>query len=301
VTRNSDPIPSPSPKRSDVRSHADEASRPFRWGCGRGVGRGTGAWYEKSFGREYLRLYAHRDSTEAREDIRAVVRLLDPPKDEPLLDLCCGACRHLLVLREMGFSRLVGLDLSGELLEVAAMDLERACMQDGGSQTDDVRAVCLVQSDMRSIPYENYFATVLSLFTSFGYFDLDRENQAVLDAVHSALRPGGRYLIDYLNREYVISHLVERDECIIDEMHVDNARCLTDECRRVAKTTTVTTPEGERRVYHESVRMYSRAEMTDMLHQAGFVNVLTYGSLGGEAFGPQSRRLILVAEKGHDQ
>jgi len=263
--------------------------------CSGGVG--SSAWYEKSFGREYLKLYAHRDSAEAREDIRAVVRLLDPPKDEPLLDLCCGACRHLLALREMGFSQLVGLDLSGELLEVAAADLERACREDDESQADDVRAVCLVQSDMRSIPYENYFATVLSLFTSFGYFDHDRENQAVLDAVHSALRPGGRYLIDYLNREYVVSHLVERDECVLDEMHVENVRCLTQEGRRVAKTTTVTTPEGERRVYHESVRMYSRVEMTDMLHRAGFANVLTYGSLGGEAFGPQSRRLILVAEK----
>jgi ubiquinone/menaquinone biosynthesis C-methylase UbiE len=252
-----------------------------------------GAWYERSFGRDYLKLYAHRDASEARSDIEAVVRLLSPPKDEPLLDLCCGACRHLLVLREMGFSQLVGLDLSGELLDVAAQDLERACTLDG--QSPDV--VCLVQSDMRSIPYENYFATVLSLFTSFGYFVRDADNQAALNAVYAALKPGGRYLIDYLNREYVITHLVAHDECVLEGMHVDNVRCLTDGCQRVAKTTTITMPSGETRVYQESVRMYSRDEMVDMVQMAGLVNVRAYGSLNGEPFGPESRRLILVAEK----
>ncbi|HUT18782.1 MAG TPA: class I SAM-dependent methyltransferase, partial [Anaerolineae bacterium] len=74
-------------------------------------------WYEDSFGSEYLELYAHRDEEEARSEIEAVVRLLDPPREEPLLDLCCGACRHILVLREMGFTRIVGLDLSEKLLE----------------------------------------------------------------------------------------------------------------------------------------------------------------------------------------
>jgi SAM-dependent methyltransferase len=252
------------------------------------------AWYEKSFGRDYLKLYAHRDATEARRDVEAVVRLLDPPRDEPLLDLCCGACRHLLVLRELGFSALVGLDLSGELLEVAAEGLERACTLDGSSPD----TVCLVQSDMRFIPYENYFATVLSLFTSFGYFDQDQENQAVFDAVYAALKPGGQYLIDYLNRDHVMAHLILQDECVVGEMHVHNVRCLTDDCRRVEKTMTVTMPTGEQREYHESVRMYSKDEMVHMLNQAGFASVRTYGSLEGDAFGPESRRLILIASKG---
>ena len=46
-------------------------------------------WYEESFGYEYLELYAHRDAAEARADVEAIVYLLNPPKDEPLLDLCC--------------------------------------------------------------------------------------------------------------------------------------------------------------------------------------------------------------------
>jgi len=254
------------------------------------------AWYEESFGCEYLELYTHRDAAEARADIQAIVRLLSPPKDEPLLDLCCGACRHVLILRTMGFRQIVGLDLSEELLQVATEKLAEASNGQKQAQND----VRLVRSDMRNIPYQNHFATVLSLFTSFGYFGEDGKDQAVFEAVYRALKPDGKFLIDFMNRDYVISHLVERDEMALPDRHVYNVRCLTDGCRRVEKTTTVSSRSGEKREFHESVRLYSEPEMVDMLSDAGFVSICSYGSLDGQAFGPESKRLVIVAEKGHE-
>jgi SAM-dependent methyltransferase len=252
-------------------------------------------WYEDSFGYEYLELYAHRDEEEARSDIGAIVRLLDPPRHEPLLDLCCGACRHLLVLREMGFTQLVGLDLSEELLQVGARQLasDRAALP-----KRPCPGVELVRSDMREIPYRDHFATVLSLFTSFGYFERDEQNARVLRGVLRALRPGGRFLIDYLNRDYVIANLVERDETTLADRHIENVRCLTEGCRRVEKTITVTASDGRVRQFHESVRMYSRYEMVEMLRATGFVHPMCYGSLAGEACSAESNRLILIAAKG---
>jgi len=233
------------------------------------------AWYEESFGREYLDLYAHRDVAEAHE---------------PLLDLCCGACRHTLVLRQMGYTQLVGLDLSQELLEVGACELEAdeaAC--------SEVQLVC---SDMREIPYENYFTTVLSLFTSFGYFERDEENQAVFKAVYRALRPGGCFLIDYMNRDYVIANLVERDEQVFSGRRVYNVRRLTEGQRRVEKTIRVVTDAGRAREFHESVRLYSEGEMRAMLEESGFQDITSYGSLDGQPYRPDSKRLIMVAIKG---
>jgi ubiquinone/menaquinone biosynthesis C-methylase UbiE len=252
-------------------------------------------WYEKSFGYEYLELYAHRDAAEAQADIQAIIDLLSPPKDEPLLDLCCGACRHLLILREMGFSQLVGLDLSQELLNVAAQTLDIANKDDDGGQTSN--QVQLVQSDMRVIPYENHFATILSLFTSFGYFQEDEENQAVFQAAYRALKPGGRFLIDFVNRDYVIANLVEQDEKVLPNRRIQNVRRLTEGCRRVEKTTTVTTQSGATRAFHESVRLYSQTEMIDMLATAGFADVDCYGSLDKQECGPECKRLIVIAEK----
>jgi len=247
-------------------------------------------WYERSFGREYLNLYAHRTLSEARSDVRAIVKLISPPREEPLLDLGCGAGRHLLALAELGFTKLVGLDLSEELLAVAAERL---------SLGDDVcgREVRLLRADMRDIPFEDEFATVLSLFTSFGYFEKDEENEAVLTAICRALRAGGTFLIDYMNRDLVIANLVPRDEMTLSDRFVQNSRCLTDDGRRIEKTTTITTEAGAKHEFHESVRLYSMLEMRQMLTVSGFVHIRSYGSLRGERFGAESARLIMVAEK----
>lgn len=251
------------------------------------------AWYEASFGREYLDLYAHRDAAEARADIMAIIHLLAPAKDEPLLDLCCGACRHLLVLREMGFSQLVGIDLSQELLRVAAQELNKTAP----ARARTWAPVHLVRSDMRLIPYQDYFGTVLSLFTSFGYFETDQQNQAVFDAVFHALKQGGKFLIDYLNRDYVVAHLVERDEQDLPGGHVISTRHLTDGCQRVEKRMTIWTENGRRHEYLESVRLYTNNEMVSMLSRSGFTDIVSYGTLEGRPFAPESNRLVLIAEK----
>ena len=245
-------------------------------------------WYVHSFGREYLELYPHRDDAEARADVQAIIELIDPPKDEPLLDLGCGAGRHLAALHRAGFRHIVGLDLSSELLEIAAERLAEA--GEGGIE--------LVNADMAHIPYEEYFGTVLSLFTSFGYFERDEDNAAVFAAVRKAAVPGARFLIDYMNRDWVIANLVGREEKDVAGRRVRIERRLAAGRRRVEKTTRVLGPEGEQKTYHESVRLYSPLEVGKMLEAEGFVNVRRYGSLRGAPHHSESPRLILVGEKG---
>ena len=249
-------------------------------------------WYKGAFGLAYLDLYAHRDDAEAQKDIRRIIELISPPADEPLLDLGCGAGRHLCALRDMGFSQLVGLDLSQELLDVAAQRL-------ADPVTGDLdKRVQLIRADMRDIPQVGYFATVLSLFTSFGYFDEDDENKRVLAAAHRALKSDGTFLIDYMNRDHVIAHLVAYDEKVLGDRQIRNTRSLTANARRVEKTTVIVRGDVEHE-FHESVRLYSADEMVDMLKEVGFERIQRYGSLEGEGFTPSSPHLILVARRGH--
>ena len=245
-------------------------------------------WYVHCFGREYLDLYPHRDDAEAQADVEAIIELIDPPKDEPLLDLGCGAGRHLVALHSAGFRHIVGLDLSAELLEIAAQRLTKA----------GAEGIKLVNADMAHIPYEEHFGTVLSLFTSFGYFERDEENVTVFAAVRKAALPGGRFLIDYMNRDWVIANLVGQEEKDVAGRRVRIERRLTAGRRRVEKTTRVLGPEGEEKTYHESVRLYSPLDVEQMLEAEGFVNVRRYGSLRGAPHRSESPRLILVGEKG---
>ena len=244
-------------------------------------------WYETAFGRDYLVLYPHRDDEEAVSDIEAILALIDPPRDEPLLDLGCGAGRHLLALHNAGFSRLTGLDLSSDLLRVARQRLNAA----GGEGID------LVCRDMREIAQSERFATVLSLFTSFGYFASPDEDAQMLTAVFEAVRPGGTFLLDTLHRQSTIDHLRPREQRTIGTLHVEIARSITPDGLRVEKETRVKEPGKEERVYRESVRMYSGDELRDLFAAAGFREITLHGSLAGSPFDDTARRTIAVGRK----
>ena len=244
-------------------------------------------WYESAFERSYLERYPHRNQQEADEDVRKIVALIHPPRHLPLLDLGCGPGRHLLALHRAGFQWLTGIDLSQDLLNVA-----RQRMTDAGAGTTE-----LLRSDMRDIPHREHFATVLSLFTSFGYFDSDEENARVLAAAHAALLPAGVLLIDTLNRAWVVSKLVPSEERVEGDSLVHISRAITPDGRRVEKETHVLRAATEA-VYTESVRMYSASELQATLQQLGFARIDVYGSLDGTAHAENSPRLIVVARKG---
>jgi SAM-dependent methyltransferase len=131
-------------------------------------------WYKEWFGEEYLEMYSHRDASEAEEHVDFVERHLEGPRPRAVLDLACGAGRHTAVLRRRGY-RTLGVDLSLTLL---------ARMR--------VQGLPRVAGDMRRLPFvAESFDWVLNFFTSFGYFEGERENFRVLEEVVRVLTPGG--------------------------------------------------------------------------------------------------------------
>jgi len=243
-------------------------------------------WYETAFKTDYLDRYPHRNDEEARLDIEAVIALIDPPRDEPILDLGCGAGRHLIALYAAGYRQLTGLDLSEELLAIARRRTREA----------GCKGVEFTHADMRRIPYEGRFGTILSMFTSFGYFATDEQDAQVLRGAHGALRPRGRLLIDTIARTATIANLVSEEE---QERNGESARihrALSQDGRRVEKITRIVSSEGES-VYRESVRLYTPADLRSMFRAAGFVDIQTWGSLRGEPLGPTSPRLVMAGRR----
>jgi SAM-dependent methyltransferase len=53
----------------------------------------------------------------------------------------------------------------------------------------------------------NVFDGVLSLFTSFGYFEDPADNVTVVHNIARSLKPGGRVVLDYLNVRHAERHL----------------------------------------------------------------------------------------------
>lgn len=245
------------------------------------------AWYEDTFGRDYLALYPHRNDEEAARDVAGILQLIDPPRDEPLLDLCCGAGRHLVAFGHAGFTRLTGLDLSIELLAEARSRLNVESM-------DDVR---LIRADMRKIPGNDFYLTIVSLFTSFGYFEQGGENERVLQSAYRALARNGTFLLDTLNRAHILANLIPSEERQLAGKRISIHRHITSDGLRVEKETRITQPGSPETTYRESVRMYEKSEIEHMLAQIGFIDICCYDSLQGRIFSDQSPRMVFTASK----
>lgn len=239
-------------------------------------------WFRDWFGTEYLALYPHRDRAEAR---RAVDLLRQETGREPgtrVLDLGCGAGRHLVELEDIGY-RATGLDLSMRMLEAAA-----AVAGAGG----------LVRADMRLLPFvSGSFDVVTSYFTSFGYFDREHEDLQVLREVRRVLVPGGTFLLDFMNADHVVANLRGEDRRTVSGVEVVQERRLAAEGRIVEKRITVGAREGHaRREFVERVRLYRPGELESLLARAGLAPGARFGGYGRTALSRSSARCIILAE-----
>jgi SAM-dependent methyltransferase len=239
-------------------------------------------WYANWFGPDYIRLYPHRDTAEANQQVDFLLRTLSGLKgDIRVLDLCCGAGRHTRLLAGRGF-RVVGVDLSASLLAQAAGT---------GYQ--------LARCDMRRLPFGPVFGLVTNFFTSFGYFSTDAENRQILEAIASVMTPGGQFLIDYLNPDQVRAGLVPESRTTLpDGSRVQQKRWVNEETGRVEKDILISSPDGGERTYRESVRLYTQDEMAEMIAGSGLTLEGVYGDFRvGASFGSTSPRMILTGRR----
>lgn len=238
-------------------------------------------WYKEWFGEEYLELYSRRDESEAEAHVDFVERQLGGAiRPRAVLDLACGAGRHTAVLRRRGY-RTLGLDLSMTLLaRMRARDLPR------------------VAGDMRRLPFQpESFDWVLNFFTSFGYFESERENFQVLEEIVRILVPEGRFLIDLMNPGPVLANLEPRGFEESEGRRVDIERWYDSGSQRMNKRITVATAGEEPRIFRESVRLYRPEEVTIGLRWAGLEVDALFGNFQGDPYERDSERLILLGHK----
>jgi len=203
-----------------------------------------------------------------------------------VLDLCCGHGRHSLELARRGY-RVVGLDFHEPSLALARE-----------SAAAEGLAIDFIQSDMRHIPYQDEFDLVINLFTAFGYLKDQAENQAVLDAVAVALRPGGRLLLDIINHAWLMRHFERRDW-----HELEDGSLLFEERQfdlRTGRNNAVWNflhPDGSRSEFPNSVRVYTLVEFEGMLTAAGLTFRDVWGNFDGDDYGFDTNRMIVLAQK----
>jgi SAM-dependent methyltransferase len=243
-------------------------------------------WFEEVFDEDYLRTLPFMRADQTLREVEFISDALRIGAGAEILDIACGYGRHAIELVQRGYN-VTGLDLSLPLLIRAADEAQRRAL-----------SVNFVHADMREMAFEKQFDGAYSMLTSFGYFDEDT-NMRVAERIGRALKPGARFLLDVVNRDYVVSDLPVRvwwegTGCVVLE-EVD----FNFHTSRIVTHRSIVFEDGRQLEQEISVRAYSLHEIGRLLRQAGFRVMDVSGGLNtrGQFFGNVSRSLLVVAEK----
>jgi SAM-dependent methyltransferase len=151
---------------------------------------------------------------------------------------------------------------------------------------------------MRELNLEEEFDAACVMGTTFGFFD-DDTNRKVAANLARAVRPGGKVLLDVINRDYVVRDLPTRvwwqgQGCVVLE-EVD----FNYFSSRIQVQRSIIFEDGRQLEQHISLRSYALHEIGKVLHHAGFRVAEVSGgiALRGRFFGSHSPQLLVVAER----
>lgn len=222
-------------------------------------------WWQTFFDEKYLVAglrQIRRRKTLA--DIRFIRKALMLAKGSAVLDVCCGIGRHALELSKLGY-KVTGVDYSATYIDIAREQARKRGLK-----------VVFKQHDMRALPYRSVFDAAICMWTSFGYFDKQNDDLTTLKRIRRSLRPGGKFLIELINRDWLIGNfepfgwLETKNGYVLEKRQID---LLTS--RLYAEWTYTDGDQSTKK--NLSLRVYSVHELVGLLAEAGFKQEKLFG------------------------
>lgn len=212
--------------------------------------------------REYFGyLPGSRDDVFVRSMVDGLARYADLGDRARVLDFGCGTGSQTLEIARRG-CRVLGVD----------SDLPRLAQARSGA--DKALWVHFIGKDLRRIGYEAEFHVAVNLHHPLGRGE--EQDERCLAAVHRALKPKGRLVLDWPSRDWLVRRLDPGA----------GERSLLDV--RTGRFQAGAAP---------GLRVYCLSEALRLLERARFSLRAVHGGWAGEPFGLDSMRMILVADK----
>ena len=226
--------------------------------------------YDAEFASEAL------DSTSVRQRARIEVDFmlaqLAAGQVADVLDVPCGTGRHSFEFARHGCV-VTGVDINTQCLAIARRH---------GPHTN----CTFVEGDMRRLEtFERSFDLVVNLFSSFGYFHTDQENEAVLAQLRACLRPKGVLVLQLIERHWLerrFKPVVWEDTpngFMMEGRQFDRQTGYNESQRVIMNKAT-----GQAKRYYTRDRVYGDNEIVDMLTRHGASDIRVFGNTQGDAF-----------------
>ncbi|MCB9359727.1 MAG: methyltransferase domain-containing protein [Flavobacteriales bacterium] len=238
-------------------------------------------WFEDWFDSPYYHiLYKNRDMIEAESFISNLLSFLKPLKTDLLLDVACGKGRHAKTINDFGFC-------------VDAFDLSENSIK-SAKQFENEQLHFYV-NDIRNPLKNNHYNFAFNLFTSFGYFDDDKDNVLAINAIAESLKPNGTLVLDFMNASKIIANLVESETKTIDGITFIITKKVINNF--IVKQIDFE-DKGTSYSFQERVKAISQTDFIRYFNLANLKIETTFGDYDLNPFNENtSERLIIVAKK----
>ncbi|WP_367865905.1 class I SAM-dependent methyltransferase [Pedobacter sp. WC2423] len=238
-------------------------------------------WFQYWFNSPYYHiLYSQRNDAEAEFLIDNLTAYLKPALHSRILDIACGRGRHSVYLNKKGFD-VTGIDLSEQSIKYA--------------KQFEQKHLHFFVHDMRKLGYINYYDIALNLFTSFGYFDTEKDHVNALKSFRKSIKEDGTVVIDYFNTQKIISNLTHKETKTLEGIEFDLRKFVAE--GKIIKHINFE-HKSKHYAFEERVQAFSLADFERMLEKSGLKIINTFGSYSLEEFdAAKSDRLILVCKK----
>jgi 2-polyprenyl-3-methyl-5-hydroxy-6-metoxy-1,4-benzoquinol methylase len=234
-------------------------------------------WFDTPF---YHILYKSRGNNEAQRFIDNLSEKLDFQTNWQYCDMACGKGRHAIYLNSKGFD-VVGLDLSPNNIWHA--------------QASENETLQFHEHDIREVFRPEFFDVMLNLFTSFGYFENQEENQKAVVAMARNIKSNGTLVLDYMNSRKAIEGFNSYYQKTVDGIVFDINKRI--ELGYIFKNISFES-KGQMHQFEERVKLLFLEDFRHFFEKAGLTLTEVYGDYDLNPYQDLvSDRMIMVCKK----
>ena len=177
--------------------------------------------------------------------------------------------------------KVEGIDLSHNSINIA--------------KKEENRTLKFSVHDMRKVFKKDAFGIIVNLFTSFGYFEKNEDEQKAITAMALSLKQKGTLIIDFMNTKKVIKNLVESERKEVDGVTFNIKRSIKN--NYIIKDI-IFSDNGNNYQFQEKVKALTLTDFSKLISHAGLKIIDIFGNYKLEDFNAlTSERLIIICKK----
>lgn len=232
------------------------------------------SWHQTMYDDYYASITLDSDKLHkmAAKDVEFLYKTLGMNKYQTVLDLPCGTGRHSHLFAKKD-------------LVVTGVDISKACLQ-RAKKNYNHQNLKFIRGDMANLGnFVDEFDYVFNLYTSFGYFDTDEENERVLLNMVKCLKNDGRIVIQQINKDWLLKNYESVEWSHDGKFFLSHSRKFNHETQYNESNLIILNEKtGLAKRYYHRVRCYSQEEMFKLFEKVGLSNIEVYGDSKGGKF-----------------